>query len=318
MKAAHPGVSREKLCDLFGISRQAYHQHREHASKAAFEADIVLRAVKELRKDQRRVGTRKLLLHLKDVLGRHGIKMGRDALFDLLREHNLLVRRRRCKAKTTDSSHPWRKYPNLVKSFKPLKANQLWVSDITYLDTGEGFVYLFLITDAYSHKIVGYCVSFNLEAGAALAALQMALAQLGEGQRPIHHSDRGSQYCSNGYTALLNDYKLPISMTENGDPWDNAIAERINGILKNDLLPEHIGAKNDAVALVAHFVGIYNNVRLHSSVENLTPQQAHEKNGELRNLWKKQHPEKSEPVPVDAKFTSPKAATQGQALRVLA
>lgn len=318
MKAAHPRVSREKLCDLFGISRQAYHQHRERTGKAAFEADIVLQAVKELRKDQRRVGTRKLLIHLKDLLERHGIKMGRDALFNLLREHNLLVRRRRRKAKTTDSNHPWRKYPNLIKSFKPLRANQLWVSDITYLDTDEGFVYLFLITDAYSHKIVGYCTSFNLEAGAALAALQMALAQLKEGQKPIHHSDRGSQYCSNDYTALLNDYKLPISMTENGDPRENPVAERINGILKNDLLPERIATKAEAVALVHHFVGIYNNVRLHSSVENLTPQQAHERTGELRNLWERQRPEKSESVPVDAKFTSPKAATQGQALRVLA
>lgn len=317
MKAAHPGVSREKLCALFGISRQAYHQHRERASAAALEADIVLQEVRALRKDQRRAGTRKLLVHLQDVLERHGIKMGRDALFNLLREHNLLVRRRRRKAKTTDSSHPWHKYPNLIKSFTPLKANQLWVSDITYLDTDEGFVYLFLITDAYSHKIVGYCVSFNLEAGAALAALQMALAQLEEGQRPIHHSDRGSQYCSNDYTALLNEHKLPISMTENGDPWENAIAERINGILKNDLLPERIATKGEAVAFVHHFVGIYNNVRLHSSVENLTPQQAHRKTGELRNLWKKQGPEKAESVPIDAKFISPGAPTQGQALRVL-
>jgi len=312
MKAAHPCVSWGELCGLFGISRQAYHQYCERATEKALKADIVLQEVKELRKEQRRVGTRKLLIHLQDVLERHSIKMGRDALFNLLREHGLLVRRRRRKAKTTDSRHPWRRYPNLIKSFKPLKANQLWVSDITYVDTDEGFVYLFLITDAYSHKIVGYCVSFNLEAGAALAALQMALSQLEEGQKPFHHSDRGSQYCSNDYTALLKEYKLPISMTENGDPWDNAIAERINGILKDELLPEHIATKNEAVRLVHHFTDIYNNVRLHSSVDNLTPQQAHRKTGELRNLWKKQTTEKSEFVPIDAKFISPGADTQGQ------
>jgi putative transposase len=317
MKAAHPRVSRGELCGLFGISRQAYHQYCERATEKAFKTDIVLREVKELRKDQRRVGTRKLLVHLEGVLERHSIKMGRDALFDLLRKHNLLIRRRKRKAKTTDSTHPWRKYPNLIKSFKPNKTNQLWVSDITYVTTEEGFVYLFLITDAYSHKVVGYCPSFTLEAGAALAALRMALAQLKEGEKPIHHSDRGSQYCCIDYVALLNKPRLSISMTENSDPWENAIAERINGILKNDLLPERMVSKKEAIGYIHYYIDIYNNVRLHSSVDNLTPQQAHLKTGELRKLWKKESPEKSEFTPIDAKFNPPEECTQGQARRVL-
>jgi transposase InsO family protein len=297
MKAAHPKVSWEKLCDLFDMSRQAYYQYHERATETAFQAEIILKEVKALRKDQRRVGTRKLLLHLKDVLERHSIKMGRDALFDLLRDHKLLVRRRKRKMKTTDSNHPWRRYPNLIKLLKPQKANQLWVSDITYFDTDEGFVYIFLITDAYSHKVVGYCTSLSLEAGAALAALQMALAQLEENQHPFHHSDRGSQYCSNDYVALLKNNQLPVSMTENGDPWENAIAERINGILKNELLPEHVATKEEAIRHIHYFVDVYNKVRLHSSVNNLTPQQAHLKTGELRNLWKIRDSEKSGSTP---------------------
>jgi putative transposase len=318
MKAVYPQVCREKLCRLFGISRQAYYQYCERAAGNAFEATIVLKEVKALRQDQRRVGTRKLLVHLKDVLERHSIKLGRDALFNLLREHGLLIRRRHCKVKTTDSHHPWRRYPNLIKEFTPEKANQLWVGDITYLETGEGFVYLFLITDAYSHKVVGYCPSLTLEAGAAMAALRMALQQLNEGEQPIHHSDRGSQYCSTDYTALLSLHGLSISMTENGDPYENAVAERINGILKNELIPERIATKNDAIGHIHYFVNIYNNVRLHNSVDNLTPQEAHLKNGELRKLWKKRPPVKTGFNPIDAKLIPPQVVCpQGQAQRVL-
>lgn len=316
MKAMHPKVSRDKLCDSFGISRQAYYQQSSRQMQAALAAEIVLKEVRELRKDQRRVGARNLHIHLQEVFARHGIKMGRDALFNLLRKHDLLVRRCKRRVKTTDSNHPFLKYPNLIKSFQPQGANQLWVSDITYLYTDEGFVYLFLITDAYSHKVVGYHTSFNMEATSAVAALRMALNQLEEGQRPIHHSDRGSQYCSDIYTTLLNDHGLPISMTENGDPWENPVAERINGILKNDLLPEKISTKGEAVELMYHFVKVYNNVRFHSSVEKLTPQQAHKRTGELLNLWKKKGSKKSESAPVDANLSSPESVSKGQALRV--
>lgn len=278
---------------MFGISRQAYYQHNERKSRKAFAEEVILKEVKRIRSDQRRVGTRKLHLHLRPILARHGIRIGRDALFDLLRSHDMLVRRRKRRVKTTDSNHSWRKYPNLIKEFEPDGPNQLWVSDITYLDTDEGFVYLFLITDAYSHKIVGYHSSYNMEASSALAALRMAMSQLEAGQRPIHHSDRGSQYCSSMYTAMLHQHGMGISMTENGDPWENAVAERINGILKQELLPEHIETKRQAVASVHYYVNVYNTVRLHSSVENLTPEQAHRRSGPLRKLWKKRSSEKA-------------------------
>jgi putative transposase len=286
MKAAHPKISLEVLCGLFGISRQGYHQYRANAVTEAMEETIILNMVREYRKDQRKVGCRKLLLHLTPILAKQGIEIGRDALFDLLRAHSLLVRRRRRKAQTTDSNHPYRKYKNLIKSFKPLKANQLWVSDITYVDTDEGFVYLFLITDDYSHKIVGYHPSLTLEATSAIAALQMALRQISVGEKAIHHSDRGSQYCSGDYVALLNKYELPISMTETSDPCDNPVAERVNGILKNDLMPEKILTKKSAIESIHYFIDIYNRVRLHSTVDMLTPNQAHLKTGHLTNRWK--------------------------------
>ena len=274
------------LCDLFGISRQAYHQYRGNAMEQAMQETIILNAVRECRTDQRTLGCRKLLLHITPLLARLGIGIGRDALFELLREHCLLVRRRRRKAQTTDSNHPYRKYKNLIKPFTPLKANQLWVSDITYIDTGEGFFHLFLITDAYSHKIVGYCPSLTLEASSAVAALQMALLGLLPGERPIHHSDRGSQYCSATYVALLKRHKLPISMTESSDPCDNAIAERVNGIFKNELMPENIPTKQSGFESTHYFINIYNDVRLHSSVDMLTPNVAHHKTGPLKNHWR--------------------------------
>ncbi len=294
MKTLSPKVSWGRLCELFGISRQAYYQHQKRQKRQAIESDIVLKEVRRIRVDQRRVGVRKLYIHLQPLLRRHGIKMGRDALYGLLRAHGMLVRPRKKSVRTTNSNHPWRKYPNLIKDFEPDGPNQLWVSDLTYLDTAQGFVYVFLITDVYSHKVVGYHASKHMEAVSALAALRMALSQLEDGQRPIHHSDRGSQYCSSMYTALLHKHGLGISMTENGDPWENAVAERLNGILKNELLPEHIESKEAAIDLVAHYIHVYNEIRLHSSVENLTPSQAHRRTGPLRKLWKRGTSEKSE------------------------
>jgi putative transposase len=286
MKQRHPKVKLDELCRLFGISRQAWHQHNKALGRTALESEVVIQEVRAVRKAQPRVGTRKLLLHLGERLALHGIKLGRDKLFDLLGERGMLVRRRRRKAKTTDSDHPYRKYPNLIKELKPLKANELWVSDITYLDTGEGFAYLFLITDAYSHKIVGHALSESLEAAAAIVALRKALQQLPAEHRLVHHSDRGVQYCSHGYTELLESKNVRISMTENGDPRENAIAERVNGILKEEFLFEQIASKHQAKSRVEEAIGTYNNVRLHSSVDYLTPAKAHLRIGSLANRWK--------------------------------
>ncbi len=186
------------------------------------------------------MGTRKLYEMLQLFMIEHGIKMGRDALFDLLAANQLLVKKRKRKIQTTYSNHWLRKYPNLIRDFIPKAINHLWVSDITYwkISTGE-HLYISLITDAYSRKIVGYHVAETLEAIQSVEALQMALAALGGAAVPLqltHHSDRGIQYCSGKYVKLLQDNGIRISMTENGDPLENAIAERVNGIVKEEYL----------------------------------------------------------------------------------
>lgn len=290
MKQARPDIGMDTLCGVLGVSRQAYYQHQKQEGRKALEEEVVLKEVQNIRKLQPKVGVRKLCLHLAEPLMRHGIEIGRDVLFGLLRSEGMLVRRRRRKAVTTDSDHPYLKYPNLIVGFTPLKANELWVCDITYVDTLEGFVYLFLITDAYSRKIVGWCLGETLEAKWGLAALRMALAQRTDKRPLIHHSDRGVQYCSHHYTQMLQhpDNAVRISMTENGDPYENAMAERVNGILKGELLPDTAESRPLAQQLVQQAIKTYNEVRLHSSVGMLTPQEAHQQSGPLDKMWKPQ------------------------------
>jgi transposase InsO family protein len=193
-----------------------------------------------IRKEHKGIGTRKLYDMLQPFMLEHGVKTGRDALFDLLAASRLLVKKRKRKVQTTYSNHWLRKYPNLTRDFIPKTINQLWVSDITYwkIHTGE-HLYISLITDAYSRKIVGYHVAETMEAIQSIEALQMALAALDGAAKPLqltHHSDRGIQYCSGKYVKLLQDNGISISMTENGDPLENAIAERVNGIIKEEYL----------------------------------------------------------------------------------
>lgn len=304
-----------KACQVLGVSRQAYYQYWERQARCHLEEDVILAEVSKVRQLQPKVGVRKLCLHLEEPLRSHGITLGRDALFDLLRRHDLLVRQRKGKKKTTDSNHPFRKYKNLTKDFIPLKANELWVSDITYLDTLEGFVYLFLITDAYSHKILGCHVSDTLEAQGAILALQMALATRTTDHPLIHHSDRGVQYCSTLYiqTLLNQPNPIQISMTHNGDPYENAMAERLNGILKNELIPQVIPSKQAARELIKTIVETYNNIRLHSSVDMLTPTEAHLKTGELKKHWKNNKPKPF--APSEAKVNTDSGAVQEQALK---
>ena len=225
-----------------------------------------------------------MLVKLEEI----GIQMGRDALFDMLRQNGLLVRRRRNGVRTTNSSHWLRKYPNLIRHFEPMRPNQLWVSDITYLETTEGFLYLFLITDACSKKIVGWSIADNLDADNAVEALQMALRSMkSDCSGLIHHSDRGVQYCSDKYVKLLNRHQIRISMTENGDPLENAIAERVNGILKDEWLYE-MGKMSKAAMqkVVPQIIQIYNNERPHLSLNMLTPAVAHQLEDRMRRLWK--------------------------------
>jgi transposase InsO family protein len=272
---------------LFGKTKQAYYKQKKERYKEALKDDLVLTVVKEIREKQKRLGGRKLLGMVANRVPNEHL-MGRDEFFNLLRRHGLLVRKRRTRVITTNSLHWLRKYPNLIRGIQPERANHVLVSDITYIKTGTGFSYLFLITDAYSRKIIGWCLSDNLESGNAISALYMAISQLpancGE---IIHHSDRGIQYCSHKYVKVLNDHGIKISMTENGDPYENAIAERVNGILKTEWLYDmNLNGYEEAKACVNEVIRIYNSERPHSSIEMLTPNQAHERTGKLKRLWK--------------------------------
>lgn len=272
------------MCRLFGKTKQAFYKKQNRIFTQAAEESIVVEAVKKVRKKMPRLGTRKLY----DKLFFEGIIIGRDRLFSLLDRNNLLIRRRRSKVLTTNSKHWFRKYPNLIKGKEVDGPNQLWVSDITYVNTERGFVYLFLITDAYSRKIVGYKVAQNLEAKNAVAALRMALKQAGQpsGQL-IHHSDRGIQYCCGQYVKVLKAHNIAISMTENGDPLENPIAERVNGILKTEwLYHRKLSTYHQANSYTAKIIDLYNNERPHSSIDMMTPNQAHSMNGTLRRRWK--------------------------------
>lgn len=277
-----------EFCRLLGYSSQAYYQYRTVEVKRVLEEDLVIQQVLLHRKLQPRSGTRKLHELLKPFMEEHRFYLGRDLLFDVLRANNLMIGNRRIKPRTTFSDHLLKKYPDLVKELVVNRPNALWVSDITYIRLfGNEFAYLSLVTDAYSRKIVGFHLSENLSADSCLLALQMALAyHIPAKDSLIHHSDRGAQYCSHVYTGLLLSHHIGISMTQGGDPRDNAIAERVNGILKQELLQERYPDMRSACQGVEQAIDIYNRVRLHSSIDMLTPEQAHQRTGEISRRWK--------------------------------
>lgn len=272
---------------LLGYSRQSYYQGIKYIQQKAFESDIIIEEVLRYRKHQKRIGTRKLLDEMQVFLSSHSFQIGRDAMFDLLSERGLLVKKRKRRGCiTTLSRHRFKKHPNIIRDFIPIAPNQLWVCDITYIHLAEGFAYLSLITDAYSRKIVGFYLSRDLSAQGSLNALKMALANNPNRNGLIHHSDRGVQYCCDEYVKLLQDKKIKTSMTENGDPLENAIAERVNGILKQELLEEVFQSFDSAQKEVAIACSTYNHLRPHGSIDNLKPAEAHERSGELTKRWK--------------------------------
>ena len=207
-------------------------------------------------------------------------------MFDLLAEHRLFIRRKRRGCITTISRHRFRKYPNSVRDFIPIKPNQLWVSDITYIRLPDTFAYLSLITDAYSHKIIGFHLSKDLTATGPLKALRVALSNNTVDHNLIHHSDRGVQYCCDEYVSLLEENFIKISMTENGDPLENALAERVNGILKSELLEDIFADFATAKKQIETACSTYNHLRPHGSINNLKPAEAHLLSGELPKRWK--------------------------------
>lgn len=286
MRHSEKAQSLSSLCTLLGYSRQALHQYNKDNCKDVFEEELVIQEVKKHRLLQPRLGTRKLVVKLRGFVSGHNMKMGRDALFTLLREQGLPIRRRKRKAQTTFSKHWLKKYPNLIRGYVPTAPNALWVSDITYIVTSGGFAYLSLVTDAYSRKIVGFRLSETLEATGSTKALAMALRGFKSTNGLIHHSDRGVQYCSRDYVKMLIRNGVKISMTENGDPLENAIAERVNGILKEELLRDRYDSFEAAQKDIAKAVSIYNSLRPHLSCDMLTPDAAHKKTGVLARKWK--------------------------------
>jgi transposase InsO family protein len=289
MKDIYRNISLARLCRLLGITRQAYYKHFWEVSDITVEHQLVLNCVNEIRLLHPAVGVRKLYHMLQPFLLEHEVKIGRDALFDLLAVNKLLVRKRKRRISTTQSHHWLKKYPNLIKDWRPSKPNQLWVADITYIPLTNGFLYLSLITDAYSHKIMGHAVADSLEAVHTTKALRMALDNLTEmTESLIHHSDRGIQYCSFEYVDVLKEKNIEISMTENGDPLENPVAERINGILKDEYLRHYPLTDIEQVTeLVADVIDRYNRLRPHQSINLITPEVVHEKQLLVNRTWSK-------------------------------
>lgn len=220
-----------------------------------------------------RVGTRKLHYLIKEELDRQGIRFGRDKLFDLMRLNDLQIKPRRRYVQTTMSKHWLRKWPNRIKNTSVTSIDEVWVSDITYLKTEEGNCYLNMITDAYSRKIVGYAVADNMETESMIEALRMAAANRKNKDRPtIHHSDRGLQYCSKEYALLTSQNNIQLSMTENGDPYENALAERMNRTIKEEFGMDKILKNRQQIKeLVAESILLYNQKRPHLALNMKTP-----------------------------------------------
>lgn len=265
------------LCALAGMTRQNFYKGRKRRTHLSIDEELVLELVRQERRILPMVGVRKLLVMLEEPLAEAGIRIGRNRLFELLKRNDLLIEPKRRGARTTDSRHRFRVYRNLLKD-KPSKGpHEAWVCDLTYIRTESGFVYLSLVMDAFSRKIVGYHVNDSLEAAGCMRSLQMAIRQLPAGAHPIHHSDRGTQYCCEGYVELLEERHLPISMTEENHCYENAKAERLNGILKGEFgLGGTLKGIEEVRRLVTkEVVPLYNTRRLHTALGFRTPEVVH-------------------------------------------
>ena len=273
------GLSVGRACRYVQLSRQAYYQGRQRESHRAEQNGTIIAWVRDIRLHQPRLGTRKLHHVLKSRMAEARIKRGRDGLFDLLRASRLLVVPHRAYHKTTHSHHRFYRHPNLLKAgpqqHVPTGAEQVWVADITYLPTAQRFAYLSLVTDAYSRKIVGYHVHDSLHTEEVSRALHMALRTRRSRQHLIHHSDRGIQYCSAYYQHIHARHGLTCSMTDGYDCYQNALAERVNGILKGELLLHRPADLQQARKMVEQSVRIYNEERPHQSLHYKTPDEVH-------------------------------------------
>lgn len=270
-------MSLSHCCRLFGISRQAIYQSEKRALKRARELTQIKPLVLKMRQEMPRIGTRKLYYLLKAEFEAIGIKIGRDALFDYLRSESMLVRPKKNYTKTTHSKHWLRKHPNLMKNIVATRPEQYFVSDITYIKSRERTHYLSVVTDAFSRKIMGYHLSNDMSAENVVKAMQMAVKKRSTSQRLIHHSDRGLQYCSSVYQNELEKCNITPSMTDGYDCYQNALAERINGILKGEFFIHTCNTAKELKRLIKESITTYNNKRPHLSLNYKTPNFIHNK-----------------------------------------
>lgn len=270
-------MSLSKACGLFGISRQGFYQREKRNHHRLLELQQVKQLVVNHRRAMPRLGTRKVHYLIKKDLEDRSIKLGRDGLFDFLRSEHMLIKPRKSYTKTTWSKHWLRKHPNLTKEITLSRPEQVWVSDITYIPTRAGNTYLSLITDAYSRKIVGHHLSDDLRTEGVSKALQMAIKGRRTNLSLIHHSDRGLQYCSAEYQKVLDDHQIQPSMTDGYDCYQNALAERINGILKDEFLLTTCSDRDQLNQVITESVQIYNAKRPHMKLNYKTPTFVHEK-----------------------------------------
>jgi len=265
-----------RLCRLAGMSRQNYYARRRHRQRESADTALVAEWVEQERRLQPRLGARKLHRMFCAEAGGHAVQIGRDRFFACLRAKGLLLDRLPPRPRTTDSRHSLPVFHNLVAGMEPAAPNQAWAGDLTYIRTDEGFLYAPLITDMFSRKIVGSFIGDSLEAEGCQAALDAALAELPAGAHPIHHSDRGCQYCSHPYVERLQAAGLAISMTETLHCYENAMAERVNGILKQEYgLGGCFRTKAQAKAAFAQAVWLYNHRRPHMSLDYRVPADVH-------------------------------------------
>lgn len=271
---------------MFGISRQVYYRKTRRSACRQTKAGQVVSMVAEIRKPMPRIGARKLYHLLSARL--QPLKIGRDRFLDILRANHLLVQPKRCYHITTDSHHRFRKHRNLIIGLEINRPEQVWVSDITYIGKRERPCYLSLVTDGYSKKIMGYYVADNLTMESSLMALEMAVKGRKDKELPLmHHSDRGLQYCADGYQRMLDRNNIKCSMTNNGDPYENAVAERINGILKQEFMIDTYHRDLATMKMIVkEAIEIYNNQRPHYSNYMLTPTSMHQQDTIVMRTYK--------------------------------
>jgi putative transposase len=277
------GYSVEVACQYFGKSRQGYYDRLRFGIDKFNLRKRILCEVRDIRRELPKSGGRKL--HY--LVNQRGIKIGRDILFTILREEGLLIKRKRKYTVTTNSRHKLQTYDNLVKEMEITHAEDVIVSDITYLSTAEGFCYLTIVGDAYTKKIMGHYVSRDMLSISIVRALIEAVRNRKYKRDTIHHSDRGSQYCSKTYVEALKLSSIMISMSAKGKAYENPVAERMIGILKNEFgLDQKFKNFSHVQKAVGQAIKIYNMKRPHLSCGYLTPEEAHEKGERLKNIWK--------------------------------